>query len=89
MTTKFSSGIFQEVLAPEVVRERLAKCGKLDTLKSKLAEMNDSLRAIRKTAADKSQAEAADKEEGFEPAEKVAAKDTAAGAAAAAPSEYV
>jgi hypothetical protein len=39
---------FQKVIAPEVLRERLAKCGKLDTLKSKLAEMNSSLKAVRK-----------------------------------------
>ena len=78
---KFSSGIFHQVITPEAVRKRLAECGKLDTLKSKLAEMNQSLKAIRKIAADKNKAEAVDTAEGLEPAETVAARDTAASSA--------
>lgn len=78
---KFSSGIFHQVITPEAVRTRLAECGKLDTLKSKLAEMNQSLKAIRKIAADKNKAEAVDSTEGLEPAETVAARDTAASSA--------
>ncbi|KAK7505694.1 hypothetical protein BaRGS_00002965 [Batillaria attramentaria] len=47
----------EKILAPDVIRERLAKCGKLETLKSKLAEMNSTLRAVRKIEADKKRVE--------------------------------
>ncbi|KAL8571756.1 hypothetical protein ACOMHN_051123 [Nucella lapillus] len=40
------------------MRERLAKCGKLDTLKAKLAEMNSSLKAVRNRQAEKTKAKA-------------------------------
>lgn len=54
--------VLQETIAPEVIRARLEKCGKLELLKSKLAEMNSTLKAVRKIEEEKNKlAVAADK----------------------------
>ncbi|XP_076470444.1 DNA replication factor Cdt1-like isoform X2 [Babylonia areolata] len=64
----------KKIIPPEKMRERLAKCGKLDTLKAKLAEMNSSLKAVRKRQAEKMKADTDVAEVDLGPLEKTTTK---------------